>query len=362
MSPVMFTADWLQQALTPSRTKYGWGNVEAVSSNQIGTGQMGSNVRLALTWSPDGDASTAPPATMVAKLPAEDEKSRATGAARGAYLREVSFYQQLAPRLQIRVPQCYFADYSHDDANFVLLLEDMHPATQGDQIAGADSDLASAVLVEAAGLHSPLWGNDEIHQYTFFGPPTAESAKETAAIYQHFLAEFLERHEGLLSSEVVEIAERFTPLVAAWAAPVPAEQLTVVHGDFRLDNMLFSPVAGERPTVVDWQTVTMGLGVRDVAYYLSAGLSRHDRGQHEADLVREYWERLVSAGVKGYDQSQCWTDYRRSAVAGLFMAVIASGLVVQTERGDEMFRVMANGAAYAAIELETLDLLAQHRP
>ncbi len=39
-----------------------------------------------------------------------------------------------------------------------------------------------------------------------------------------------------------------------------------MHGDYRLDNMLFDPDR-TRVTVVDWQTLGSGLPARDLAYF-----------------------------------------------------------------------------------------------
>jgi hypothetical protein len=52
-----------------------------------------------------------------------------------------------------------------------------------------------------------------------------------------------------------------------------------------------------------------------------------------------------------------WQDYRLGALSGYFMAVFASMSVERTERGDEMFAVMAERPARQAIALQSLDLL-----
>ena len=47
----------------------------------------------------------------------------------------------------------------------------------------------------------------------------------------------------------------------------------LVHGDYRLDNMLFGQPGADRAlTVVDWQTVTWGPAMTDVAYFLGCAL------------------------------------------------------------------------------------------
>ncbi|MEY2404504.1 MAG: hypothetical protein QOD38_2055, partial [Acidimicrobiaceae bacterium] len=77
---------------------------------------------------------------------------------------------------------------------------------------------------------------------------------------------------------------------------------------------------------------------------------------HEDDLVRAYHGALRSAGVD-LDWDDCWQQYRRYAFAGLVMAVAASMLVKQTERGDHMFMAMANRHGRHALDLEAEALI-----
>ena len=104
--------------------------------------------------------------------------------------------------------------------------------------------------------------------------------------------------------------------------------------------------------------VAMALGppLSDVAYFLGGSLLPDDRRAHEEAIVRHYHERLQAAGGS-ISWDDCWTGYRRHAFSGLTMAVIASMLVVRTDRGDQMFIAMAERAARHAIDLETEALL-----
>ncbi|PRC52853.1 phosphotransferase, partial [Mycobacterium sp. ITM-2017-0098] len=72
-------------------------------------------------------------------------------------------------------------------------------------------------------------------------------------------------------------------LIESFDAHMAAENDSVrtrglVHGDFRLDNMLFGQEGADRPlTVVDWQTVTWGPAFTDVAYFLGCALPIEQR-------------------------------------------------------------------------------------
>jgi len=131
---------------------------------------------------------------------------------------------------------------------------------------------------------------------------------------------------------------------------------TIVHGDFRIDNLLFHPAGGE-VAVVDWQTVGIGPGAGDIAYLIGTSIADPAvRETEERRLVELYVALLAEAGIAA-DADRCWRDYRRCAFSGFIMAVFASMNVARTARGDEMFAVMAERPARQILALDSLALL-----
>ncbi|MEZ5228689.1 MAG: phosphotransferase [Acidimicrobiales bacterium] len=122
----------------------------------------------------------------------------------------------------------------------------------------------------------------------------------------------------------------------------PAHALCLAHNDYRLDNMLFGVEPGAAPlTIVDWQTVSLGSGPTDLAYMLGSGLLPETRVEHDERLVRRYVDGLAGHGVDVSFDS-IWHRYVLGAFSGYLMAVTASQIVEQTERGDAMFVAMAS--------------------
>jgi aminoglycoside phosphotransferase (APT) family kinase protein len=141
-------------------------------------------------------------------------------------------------------------------------------------------------------------------------------------------------------------------VIAAYRSP-----MCLTHGDFRLDNMLFvDTTSASSVTVLDWQTVGFGRGATDVAYALGSGLLGPGRRGGEAVLVDRYIDGLVAAGVDVV-ADDVRIDYRLGTVSGLAMAVIASQLVASTERGDEMFAVMAERHAAQMADNDVFSLV-----
>ena len=82
-------------------------------------------------------ADTDLPATFAVKLSAQDDAVRERVAL--GYRSEVEYYARVADRMSIPVPPCFYSEISDDGADFVLILADMAPAVQGDQIAGCSA-------------------------------------------------------------------------------------------------------------------------------------------------------------------------------------------------------------------------------
>jgi hypothetical protein len=139
--------------------------------------------------------------------------------------------------------------------------------------------------------------------------------------------------------------------------------LGLVHGDYRLDNMLFGASGDDgaperrRFVAVDWQTVGWGEAMTDASYFLGGALTTDERREHEQALVREYFDALAEHGVRGFGWEECWEGYRRASFLGILMTVAPAMLVERTERGDEMFMVSLARYAQQVLDVEALELL-----
>ncbi len=317
-------------------------------TEQIGTGQIGKCLRYSLEYAPGSSG----PATLIGKFPSDDPVSRATGVALQNFLKEVSFYRELQPRLGIRTPRCYCAEIDGEGPDFVVLMEDMAPAVQGDQLEGCSPGVAAAAVNELVGLHAPSWCDESLHALKWLRDADAGSRDALRDMYAAQLPGFLERYaDGLANDEAGIIARVADAPGAPLFADFP-QIFSLVHVDYRLDNLMIARTDDSyRITVVDWQSVTLGPPLNDVAYFLGAGLLPEVRAGEEERIVRDYHERLLEAGVTGFDWADCWQAYRRGVFAGFGVTVIASMLVQRTARGDQMFTAMARRHARHALDL-----------
>jgi aminoglycoside phosphotransferase (APT) family kinase protein len=339
------TPEFLTRALT---ARLGGAHVTSVQATPIGTGQVSDSFRLRLTCDRPPDM----PETLVAKIPAADPASRNAARVFRTYEIEASFYGQLAAGLPVALATCYYAGYDAGPDEYVVLLEDLAPACPGDQLAGITPDQAASAIDELAALHGAGWGSKTLAGLPWLNRSSPEGAQLMTAAVTGMYPGFRDRYAARLEPETLPLIEDFLPRTAGYLEARDGPR-TIVHGDFRADNLLFG---NARPFVLDWQTCSFGAGVGDLSYFLASSLMAEDRQRHEEDLVRRYHAELSARGVR-LSWNDCWNDYRRYAFAGIVMDIIAAMFVQQTERGDEMFAAMADRHARHAIDLDSLRLL-----
>lgn len=343
--PANVTVAWLNAVLVGAGHDV---TITAIHREAVGTGQMAHNERYRFTF--DGDGGTAPPSVVI-KFPSPNEASRAAGAA-GGYRNEVRFYTDLADQLSVVVPDCLYGAVSDDSTTFTLVLDDLAPARQGDQIDGGTDEQIVLAAENLAGLHAPRWGDPTLADLGWL----QSSGGEAIAYVEIFTPVFLERYDARLSDQAKMVFADFGAKVGNWLEREPAVH-TLVHGDYRLDNLMFATSSGGAPvSAVDWQTVGVGSGGRDLAYLLGNSAEPADRRRHEPEALEGYRAAMGGLGVK-LSADEIAAHYRHGTFQGPFITMLGSIAVGQTDRGDDMFMAMAERSAAQIVDLDALDLI-----
>jgi hypothetical protein len=329
-----------------------------------GVGIVGQLARLQLRY--EGDALGAP-GTVILKLPSQYPENRAVGDHFGFYEREGRFYQQLGDKVPLRTARCYWNHIDPETGTYGLLLEDLGHRTMISQVAGLSGARAGSALSALARLHGIWWGSPVLDQMTWM--PRLDEPINLAAGQQYRDAWplFVERIGDAVPAEALALGERaqavFEELLRRGVAEAP---VTVCHGDFRGDNLLFDDGAGaDAVAVLDWQIAYRGPAVTDVAYFLCQSLTVEERRDHEGALVRGWYDELLATHrrehereLEGYPFELAWSQYRRAAVGTTVYPVTAMGAMdPANERGRELVTSMAVRAFTAALDLGAGELL-----
>lgn len=335
------TAEWLSATL-------GY-KVHSVAREKVGTGQTGASYRLTL----EADEG---PRTLLAKVAAGDLEARARVA--GGYAAEVGFYTDLVDTLDVRTPRCWYAAISEDRLHFTLLLEDLAPRKPGVQAKGCSVQRAGESIRNLAGLHAPRWNDPSLYDLDFLIVTRGEAQVDFLAnITSAAAAEFIARYCDELGPDDVATIRAAAAAVGPWLM-APARNFSVLHGDYRLDNLMFGDEASD-VVVLDWQTASVGPSGRDLAYFLGTCLQVEQRREAERELVERYHRQLVTRGVNDYDLEACFSDYRMGQLHATMITTIGCIYATGTRSSDSdtMFLAMARRSCAAIRDLGTLDFI-----
>lgn len=299
------------------------------------------------------------PDTIVVKLKAVNDANRAVALAFDIYQREVLFYRDIADQTSAGTPAVFLAHVDGPE-NFALVLEDLSGYRLGDQVHGCHRSDAEAAVVTLAKLHAPFWDDVDRPEFEFIPYDTPSVHGDALrdgchAGWDPMVAAF----GDAVPDFMLDVKDRFlaaVPALQEWLASSPS---TIVHGDFRMDNLFFGIDEGHLDMmVIDWQGCLRSKGVRDVAYLLSQSVPTEERRQHERDLVALWHQTLVDDGVTGYSAEQAWEDYRRAVLAlWILVVVIAGTLDSSNERGRVWMTEMIRRSAATIDDLDLLALL-----
>ena len=359
-APDLVTPAWLTSVLRDAGA-IGKANVRSLSTERVGEGVgfVGQIARITPEY--DRAESGAPP-TLIGKFAAANEAGRQIAATYGLYRCEVNFYREVAGAISLRTPCCYFSTMNDDATEFVLLLEDLSATGRlGDQVAGCTLNEARLALAELATLHASWWQHHELDGMSWL-PLLTELGKTSATeAYPQNWEPCLERFGHLLSPEIRHAAPSLDEGLMALMTRFEKMPHTIVHADYRLDNLFFGRSGSDYElAVIDFQIACRGAAAYDVAYFIGLNLDTEVRRQSEGALLEHYHRALVKHGVKDYSLDRLQGDYVFSILAYLGAAIAnATTLDPANERGEELFALLLGRSAAAVMDLRALDALPQ---
>ncbi len=149
----------------------------------------------------------------------------------------------------------------------------------------------------------------------------------------------------------MNMADRIAPLMQDRVA----EGVTMIHGDYKLDNLFLGNLpkreefSGSGLAVIDWQICCKAEGVADLAYHMCS-LDIETRREIEKKALDDYHKTLIANGVKNYPFDTFVIQYRRALLFSLLYAISLAGTADKgNERGMDLCRILLD-RTLAAIE------------
>lgn len=221
--------------------------------------------------------------------------------------------------------RCYDAGYSKELGKYHLLLEDVSEthtdAGEKEPTPGYGLALAEGLAV----LHSRWWGKTRLAE-AGVSMHDAQHIQRFVEIAQpgveHILHSFSQELKPKWHQDLHEIFAKHPSAMIARTSD--QNGFTLIHGDVGCGNVLV-PRKGERPIyIIDRQpfnwSLTVWLGVYDIAYAIVLDWDIETRRQHEIPILKRYHEHLIKNGVLDYAWEQLFNDYKLCVVMCVYIA------------------------------------------
>jgi thiamine kinase-like enzyme len=184
-----------------------------------------------------------------------------------------------------------------------------------------------------------------------------------SAFYEELFADtwrsFIGKAGEGMTTGLRELGDRLQGEVSTIKRRLSKPPLTILHGDYRLDNCFFPEDEGLPPfVVIDWEFCARGRGPYDVAAFISEAFPAEQRRAEEMGLLRTYHATLEANGVTGYSFEECVEDYRFSMLEIIVFWIVSGGYCEY--EGERATTYLHNSLArfHSAVEdLRSADLL-----
>jgi Ecdysteroid kinase-like family len=317
--------DWLGDALGEP--------VTVVAVHDVGAG-VGLLAAVSLVELADGRR-------LYVKAPSSDPRARAIAEQFGYYTREAGAYRFLLGGAALPTANCRAV--IDRPGGPVLVLDELLDHRPADQLVGATATQALAVASLAADIHARFWNHPVLAAATWLPGPTDPAI----TIYERYFAltwdAFVVAVEGLIPATHLNAAQAAMSRFGLVCETFSDAPRTLVHGDFRLDNVLFA--ADGTAAVIDWQLAAWGRGAYDLAFFAAGSIDEAVLAEIEDDLITQYHDRLVANGVEHVSRADCFRDYLGGLIMNLPNPVTALVAVPPgNERGAALLRENARRA------------------
>jgi aminoglycoside phosphotransferase (APT) family kinase protein len=205
-----------------------------------------------------------------------------------------------------------------------------------------DATLPGLTRSERAAIYDELNATlAKLHQVDFVARGLADFGRANG-YFERQVARWIKQYRGAETENIPEMEK----LIEVLPGLVPDERsVSIAHGDYRLENVMFHPKEPKLIAVLDWELSTIGHPLADIAY--NAFLWHSDSPSwgnlvgvdfktsgipSERDYVAAYCRRVGRDGIEGWNFYQSFSVFRLASISqGVYKRTLAGVLASTRE-------------------------------
>jgi len=200
-----------------------------------------------------------------------------------------------------------------------------------------DATLPGVAPADRAAIYDDLNATlAKLHKVDFRAVGLGDYGK-AGGYFERQLKRWVTQYRGAESEPIPEMEE----LIAAFPEMMPADDsVTIAHGDYRLENVMFHPEEPRLIAVLDWELSTIGHPMADIAYncfmwrtdsvgwgsllgvdFATSGIPT------EADYLAAYCRRTGRAGIDNWNFYMAFGIFRLASISqGVYRRVLSGSV------------------------------------
>lgn len=292
-------------------------------------GFTGEVIRISLSFENNNECL---PKSLIIKFQTSNPGINAFMTKIHGYENEIKIYKYLSSISELNLPKIYYSSINKEGSKYIMIMEDLNEKGYMKANSEKPFDMKTFKLIVNyfSLLQAHFWGKENLKNIEWIKNSNfGEYMKEfTTVNFDKKKNYFIENNKHLLNNDTLDIIknikiEELFELINPYNER-NENNLTLLHGDPQSNN-LFINNNKESITMIDWQYINIGLGLKDVILFIGIMLDENNiKTEDIIELKNLYFDLLVKNGVKSYSRERFDEDWKNLTILCLCNIISAS--------------------------------------
>ena len=274
---------------------------------ELDPGFTGEVHRISLVFTEEKDKL---PKSLIIKFQTSNSGINAFMTKIKGYEKEIKIYKIISNIIELNLPKVYYAQINKEGSKYLMIMEDLEERgfVKPDREKPFDVKIFKLIVEYFSKLQSNFWGeesqkNIEWIKNNNFGEYMKEFTINNFDKKKNY---FLENNRKLLNKDTIDMIKNIK-IEELFELINPnnirnKNNTTLLHGDPQCNN-LFINKNNDLMTMIDWQYINIGLGLKDIILFIGTMLDENNIKKEDLMELKDlYFNSLIKNGIKNYER------------------------------------------------------------